>query len=334
MPRKSRPWFRWNRNHDAGRWYVTQKGKQIALPVTDPSDDAGAWAALKTLINRAVREGPVGPRHEPLADLVDVFLDSVKHRIQPSTLTRYKGLLDSLVEMVPDATAATIDAADLDRKASERGWTQNTRATFLVAVQGFVRWAGRKDFKVPMPPRESRGADAVIDADTYSRILAETRGDFRQFCRFLWATGARQQEAAGITGAMVDWASGTVRLKDHKGKGRGKARILYLSAEALAILREQADKHKEGFLFQGNRGRRMSRQSIILRFGRLSDAIGRKVFAHKFRHAYCTRALLSGVPSAIVAEMAGHTGTGMIERHYGHLGARADLLREAANKVA
>lgn len=39
------------------------------------------------------------------------------------------------------------------------------------------------------------------------------------------------------------------------------------------------------------------------------------------------------VPNAIVAELAGHTSTAMVDRHYSHLDARSAELLEAASLV-
>ena len=335
MPRKSRPWFRWNRSRTAGRWYVTKGKKQIALEVTDPSDEPAAWEALKRLINKAVSEvsGKSEPRPEPIGMLRDEFLATIEHRITAESMRRYRTHLDRFAGSFPDSTAGNLDPVALEKQAAASFPSRNTRATYLLVVQMFVRWCGLTHFRVKLPARESRGAEAVIDQATYQRLLTETVGDFRQLVRFLWATGSRQQEAAIITAEMVDWPSGTVRITEHKGKRRGKDRILFLSADGLTILKEQSDKYGSGFLFRGNRGRRLTQKAIVLRFQRLSKVIGTHVHAHQFRHAYCTRALLSGLSNSMVAELAGHAGTAMVDRHYGHLGARADLLREAANRV-
>jgi hypothetical protein len=43
--------------------------------------------------------------------------------------------------------------------------------------------------------------------------------------------------------------------------------------------------------------------------------------------------LTAGIPETHVAAMLGHTSTAMLTRHYNHVSANAQLLRDAANKV-
>ena len=57
------------------------------------------------------------------------------------------------------------------------------------------------------------------------------------------------------------------------------------------------------------------------------------VFAYGYRHTFATDALAHGVPDAHVAELLGHSGTAMLHRHYSHLTARSQALRDALGKV-
>ena len=55
--------------------------------------------------------------------------------------------------------------------------------------------------------------------------------------------------------------------------------------------------------------------------------------AYGYRHAFATDVLANGVPDAHVAELLGHSGTAMLHRHYSHLTARSQALREALGRV-
>jgi hypothetical protein len=69
-------------------------------------------------------------------------------------------------------------------------------------VNVFLRWCGRAE-QLPLPPKESRGADAVIPDAVHRRVLSETKGDFRALVQFLWLTGCRPGEATGLTAEAV-----------------------------------------------------------------------------------------------------------------------------------
>jgi len=55
--------------------------------------------------------------------------------------------------------------------------------------------------------------------------------------------------------------------------------------------------------------------------------------AYGLRHSFATTALVNGVPDALVAELLGHSGTTMLHKHYSHLTAQSQALREALNRV-
>jgi integrase len=323
---------------------VTRNGKQKSLGVHDPSDEAGAWAALqdldklKGMITEAVaaaNSGQSGYRPEPLAELITVYLDTFKHRFGTGAL-RWMGIvLNAFGRHFPDSTAQTADPLAIERQAASQPWSNSYRRMYLSQAQNLIRWAGRKDFKLRLPPKEARGAEATIDEKTHLRILELTKGDFRQLCRFCWCMGCRPGEAAGLTVEGTDWANGVIALQKHKTRHKGQSRILYLSQEALTIMTEQREKHKEGALFRGNRDRQLTPHAIQMRLWKMSKKhLGRRTFAYGYRHGFCTRGVLSGIHPKMLAELLGHKSTAMIDQVYAHVGAHAQALREAANRVS
>lgn len=331
MPRKAAPWYR----QSVGRWYVTHNGKQHPLPVTDERDEAGAWDAFRSLVDRAVKASLVTPgRSEPVAVLVPEWLGSLAHKTSPRTRRGYESYLRAFLARFGDSCIGQLDPGTVEKDAAGRGWSDSNRNNYLWAVQAFVRWAGRRDFALTRPPKESRGAEAVISPELHAKILRETTGDFHQLLRLLWAVGCRPMEGARLTADAIEWASGTAVLKDHKMKRKGKRRILYLSTEALAVLREQFDRYGSGPLFRGLQGRPLTLQAIVTRMLRVSAKVGESVTAYRYRHTWATRALAAGVPDTYVAAMLGHSSTRMVYEHYGHLSHQAGLLREAAERLA
>jgi integrase len=312
---------------------VTHKGKQTPLPITDPGDVAGAWDSFRALVDRAILESKPTGRPEPLAALVPEYLESISHRVLERTRIGYESYLRTFVARFGSVQAGQLDAATVEKDATARGWSDTNRANYLWTVQAFIRWAGRKDFGLARPAKESRGAESLVPLELHARVLRETTGDFHQLIRFLWCVGCRPMEGAGLTAEVVDWASGTVTLKAHKMKRKGRGRILYLSTEALAILREQADRHKTGALFRGMYGKPLTLKAIVTRFLRVSEKVGESITAYRYRHTWATRALTAGIADVEVAAMLGHSSTRMLHQHYSHLTANARLLRASAEKL-
>ena len=56
---------------------------------------------------------------------------------------------------------------------------------------------------------------------------------------------------------------------------------------------------------------------------------------HELRHSYASALVNAGVPLAFVAEQLGHSGTRMVEQHYGHLcpSAKAEAIRKLAPRL-
>jgi hypothetical protein len=61
--------------------------------------------------------------------------------------------------------------------------------------------------------------------------------------------------------------------------------------------------------------------------------LGLSIIPYGYWLTFATDALVNGTPDAIVAQLLGHQGTAVLHRHYSHLTARLQALRQAAEKV-
>jgi integrase len=165
-------------------------------------------------------------------------------------------------------------------------------------------------------------------------LCAHATPFFRAFLQLLWLTGARPGEIAGLQADDIDLAQRVAVLNEHKTAHLGKVRVLFLSAEAVAILRERIAAHPQGLLFPGKEGKRLTAQAIGRPLAWLcGKAKVKPCIAYGYRHAFATDALTRGIPDAQVAALMGHSGTAMLHKHYAHLTARAKVLRDALDKV-
>lgn len=332
MARAPRPW--WRRSHHM--FYTTIAGKQHALNVTNPADEARAWDALKALISRLDGTSrnchPVSPVCT-VREAVEAFLLLKSGDVKPITLRNYARHLAHFADDFGPCQLDSLDGRAVPNRAKLHKWSDTNTANYLATVEACLRAAGLA-VTFDKPGRESAGADSVIPEAVYKACLRETTGDFHQFVRFLWATGCRPGEAAKLTFEMVDHEAGVIRIRYHKTKARtGKARLVFLGPDALAIVAEQRAKYQTGYLFRGLRGKPYSLQALVMRFTRLSGKVGHPLCAYDFRHTFATRALSAGVPDTHVAALMGHTNTVMIHRHYSHVGQNARLLRDVAGTI-
>src|SRR6185436_18257371 len=98
---------------------------------------------------------------------------------------------------------------EIEDWANRPAWSNSYRAGCLGAVSTFLRWA-KFPLELRRPPKESRGADAVISEEQFAVVLRESRvssaaTDFPELLTVLRETGARPGEVAGLTVESVDW---------------------------------------------------------------------------------------------------------------------------------
>jgi integrase len=332
MARVPSPWFR------AGRgWFVQVAGRQHALGVVDENALETAQIALKSLLSRLSAVSTARPT-STVAEAVGAFLARQAGRVSAECLRQYRITLDvHLVRTLGARDVSSLTADELEEWARNPRWSSSTRHGRLGAVATFLKWAGHP-LKLARPPKESRGADAVLTDEQFERVLSaydpKYGGDLRELLRVLRLTGARPGEVISLAVDAIDWPNACARLRKHKGAARGRARVLYFNSAALAILGRQRDRYGSGLLFRTRAGGAYRPKGLVQQMQRMSKRAGVRAIAYGERHGFATRALCAGVPDAVVAELLGHTSTAMVARNYGHLSAQSRVLREAAEKVA
>jgi integrase len=253
--------------------------------------------------------------------------------VNAHTLKGYSGYLAWLTKHFGNDRTALIEIRSIVSHAGREQWSDTHRHNVLWCINAFLRWCGRTE-KIPLPPKASRGAETVISDETHRAILAETKGDFRALCQFLWLTGCRPSEATSLTSQSVNWEHRTIALQRHKTRHKGKTRILHLSRAAAQILEDQSTKYRgDGLLFRGLGGKPFSLQAMTMRFQRLSERIGQTVTSYCYRHTFATRALAAGESDTVVAGLLGHASTQMIHKAYSHISEQGRALRDAADRI-
>jgi integrase len=338
-----KPWYRAGR----GQWYATVNGQQVPLGVFGTGNEDAAIQALQTLL-RKVQQGPVAlaPDLRSWPERVELFIQSRTAKgIEARTVADYRRHLTFFLSHFgtkrPDEVFAPAEsdpsrlvAPKVEDSAQKATWGENTRRNYLAAVETFFRWCGYR-VSLEKPGRESAGAGAVIPEPVYQRAIAVAKGDLRGLLVFLWNTGCRPSEATRLTAADVNWESGTITLRQHKTRrrGKGRPRVVYLSPAAVEVLTAQREQYPVGLLFPNRRGGQWRDKALAQAVWRIAKKIGHRVTAYGCRHTYATRALEKGLPDTHVAALLGHGSTRMIHKHYAHLDQNARLLKEAAAKV-
>lgn len=346
MPRRARPWFRRGRS----MWYVQIGGKQVGLGITDPNDLKGADEAHRKLIEKSSQRKP---NAEPtaagrtVAVAVADYLAAAERRcasgkITPECLRNYRGHLDPFAEAFGDRPIGEVSSEEIEEWADRPNWSSSYQHNVL----GTVRQVFKRE-KIPItlviPPMESAGPETVLSDDQFAAVLVEVRrkqpgarGDLTELLKVLRETGARPSEIAGLTVESVDWLNSCVRLRKHKSKKKtGKDRLIVFNTAAMAILNAAKLRYTTGLLFRTRWGNRYKADVFNKRLRPIGKELGFRVTAYGLgRHSWATKALINGIPEPVVAANLGHAGTAMISKHYSHVNAASNTLRDAAEKVS
>lgn len=259
MARLAKPWYR----ASLMRWYVTLDGVQISLDISGdgPEEQAKAVAAVAALV-AARNPAPIQPQPpqptqtgRTVADAVGEFLLKRKPRISTGCWKQYDVCLR--VHFLPvfgNRLLNSLTADEIEGWADRPEWSNSTRHGRIGTVLTFLKWA-KHPLKVTRPPMESRGAEAVLSDEDFAKVIAAAKAegygsDLAALLSTLRETGARPQEIAGLTVAMIDWDNRLARLREHKGRRHGADRVIHFGALAMETLYKQREKHGEGHLFR------------------------------------------------------------------------------------
>jgi integrase len=181
-----------------------------------------------------------------------------------------------------------------------------------------------------------------LDVADQVRIVNACPPDFRRLVRAALFTGGRYGELARAMVQDFNPTAGTLFLVG-KGTGEGKPRQVVLTEEGQAFFLDMtAGKPAGELIFQRDKVERRAReesgsgwahgdQSRFMAEACTAAGLAPLTF-HELRHTYASMLVNKGVPLAYVAAQLGHSGTRMVEQHYGHLApnAMAESIRTLA----
>lgn len=189
---------------------------------------------------------------------------------------------------------------------------------------------------VERPESRSRSRDLIIDIELHSAILKTASPALGELLSFLRDTGCRPGEACAAEARYFDASlnaivyprSFAIKPGEHRHKtAKRKDRIIFLSGDALQLVKRLAAKHPTGPLFRTKYRKGWTVMGLSKAMTKLRDAAGIEgLTAYTYRHTFATQFLLTGGSVDILAELLGNSPE-VIRRHYSHLMSRKDVLR-------
>lgn len=288
---------------------------------------------------------------------VEQFLGELAHqrRASPHTLSAYRHDLETLLGLVGDIDARTLQSFQLRRQAMQlhaRGLAPRSLARVLSAWRAWYRWLAKRGeiarnpcegLRAPKQPKRLPKALSVSQTMALLDAPADTALDTRDLAMFelFYSSGLRLAELAGLDmRGGLDLEAGEVTVT---GK-RAKTRIVPLGGKCIAAIRawlgERAAlaKPDEPALFVNQRGGRLMPRSIERRLDLWAKRHGADVHVHPhmLRHSFASHMLQSSGDLRAVQEMLGHANIGATQIYthldFQHLAKVYDAAHPRAKK--
>ena len=264
---------------------------------------------------------------EYLTAAIDSFLVElrVERGLSPLTIKAYRHDLDQFASVAGnrwrDDPQPLVDFVTGLQRTGAKGSTQARKSAAVRSFYGFALREGLATRDVPSlvdAPRPGSYLPDVLAPEDVERILDAPPDDApvgvrdRAILELLYACGLRVSELVGLDTDRVDLQGQQVRVI---GKGN-KERRVPMGDEA----RERLHRYRIGprelwtagkpspALFVGQRGKRMSRESVwqLVRHWTEVAGVSERVTPHTFRHSFATHLLEGGADLRVVQALLGH----------------------------
>lgn len=215
------------------------------------------------------------------------------------------------------------------RATANRVWTV-LRAALNLAYQNEQVASDHAWRKVKPFPKTDAPRQRWLTVEEAKKLLAACDGDFRNLVEAALHTGCRYGEL--IAARVEDFAhnNGSLHIRESKS---GKPRDVILTEAGTAFFQRLSQGRERGevILRNGKRPWRKSEQARPMAAA-VAEAKLPAISFHGLRHTWASLAVMNGTPLLVVAKNLGHSGTRMVEKHYGHLAH--DYVAEAIRKGA
>jgi integrase len=169
------------------------------------------------------------------------------------------------------------------------------------------------------------------------RLVNASDTEFRPLVQGALVSGARYGQLRKMMVADFNPDAGTLRTSTRKGDGSEREYHITLNHEGIAFFRQMcAGRAGSELIFIRDDGSawQKSQQGRPMEDACARAKIDPPLGFHQLRHTWASHSVMNGIQLLLVAKNLGHTGTRMVEKHYGHLapGYVVDTIRKKAPK--
>lgn len=337
MARRATPWYWKQRN----QWFAIIDGKRTLLgnhPPDAPRPRKGktGWNPPPLILEAfqgLTNEATPGSVEETLFDFVKWSFENKAYR----TAARYKDFCHAFAKAHPGLLVSQLSPAHLSTWLTKQSWNSTTKRNAITAIQRAFNWAVKNrglrfnPIRGMEKPKANTPKKVLTEKDFDTLIsLLPDKDPFRDLMIVSYDSFCRPQEIKQLEVRHLQLKQSRAVLSASEAKG-GRTRVIYFpTARSISILKRLSKLHPTGPIFLNARGTAWTGFSVKCRFERLEQKLGKRLHHYMFRRTGITRAIINGVDSHVVAKLAGHETTAMIDKHYSAIADDAAFMLQQA----
>ena len=202
-------------------------------------------------------------------------------------------------------------------KKKDGGWSPESTNLCLNSIKFFYREIIETPQKINIKfAKKSKKLPVVLSRNEINKIIHSIKNPKHKLLLTLsYGAGLRVSETVNLKVKDINLEELTIHLKQAKGK---KDRLtIYPEKLKTAIIKLMAGKDKNNFVFESERGGKLTTRTAqkVFRNSLNKSGVKKEATFHSLRHSFATHLLENGVDVRYVQELLGHQNIRTTQRY-------------------
>jgi len=333
-------------------WWLNAQygGKQVRKSLKTRNKKQARAKAI--LLERELLQEPTAPKVPLIPVTIETAADDLirsceAEELRPKTITKYRQVLDTVTSFAEDNDIDDLTQLDpkfVDRYKQYRKGQEAKPKTIhneVGIIRRLLHFAKTRRMIAEDPleglrlPKPKTGIQPCWSKSDIEKILENAFPGHQAIFTLLAETGMRIGELMWLTWEDIDMEQNLIHIrpKDNWTTKTGNVRAIPMSARTREIILAQEKNHRWVFTARASikypKGdHQVSERRLLESLKRTLKKTGLDGHLHTFRHSFISRAIVEGIPEAVIRDWVGHVDRKTLQ-HYTHI---ADQASQAAMK--